>query len=38
MFACDVFDMLALNLPAADLSCLKNKRSMVICLKKVQRK
>lgn len=32
MFACDIFDILSLNLACADRS-LKNKRSMVICLK-----
>lgn len=32
MFACDIFDILSLNLACADRS-LKNKRSMVICFK-----
>lgn len=34
MLVCDMFDVLALNLTCVDLGCLKNKRSMVICLKK----
>lgn len=34
MFACDMLDILVLNLTCADLGCLKNKRSMVIYLKK----